>query len=198
MKPLINMSSISRIYNLITAKSKKEISSLKASLDAQKGTYQEKIREHDKWFEGKEEEVFFLELNRFYAKLVKSYKKPGNTNLIHNVIDRVRSIRRELGQYAIRENDASDNGLIAVPVTLCDNEDVFLLVDTGASRVTVTREILEVLGLSEKIGELIESAVAGGMTVKGPEVIIPSISVYGVAAQNVPGIVIPHSSVGAD
>jgi predicted aspartyl protease len=56
----------------------------------------------------------------------------------------------------------------------------------------------DVLGLSEKLGDEIETLVAGGMTVKGRSVDIPWITVAGQTAKNIQGIILSSSKPGID
>lgn len=169
----------------------------KSKLDAQKAEIMEEIKAIDQWFEEKRDRAFFEELNRKFCELIQEKRRTGNLEL-DGCINRLRDFRHELGTYAITKQNKVENGLIVIPVTLGSNVECFYIVDTGASLVTVSPELVKVLGLSDHVGEEIETSLAGGIMVKGKEIVIPLLSVLDKTAQNVPAIVLPSTGVGVD
>jgi predicted aspartyl protease len=64
--------------------------------------------------------------------------------------------------------------------------------------VTFPIEIAEVLGLSDKLGDEIETGLAGGMKARGRSVTIPFLTVAGKTARNIDGIILPSPEPGTD
>ena len=74
----------------------------------------------------------------------------------------------------------------------------FLLVDTGAMSVTLPMSLVEALGLSDRLGDEISVAVAGGGRVRGRKLTIPQLSVQGHELENVRAIVLDEFDAGVD
>jgi len=123
----------------------------------------------------------------------------GNTNLLLNEqIQKIRNIRKESGTYAIKQAESEENGLVIISAIVCRKEEVHFIVDTGANHVSLTPEVVEVLGLKERLGEVTDLKLAAGKTAWGRKIIYPSISVLGMEEQDVSGIAIPEKNVGID
>lgn len=74
---------------------------------------------------------------------------------------------------------------IIVPVSINDKRPVPLLMDTGASSVTLSRSIARRLGINWSSGKEIEVTLANGEKTKGNSVTLRSVSVEGFRADNV-------------
>ena len=73
-----------------------------------------------------------------------------------------------------------------------------MIIDIGASVVTIVPELVEVLGLTERVGEEVELSLPAGIRVKAPQLLIPSIAVHGMEAQYVKAVVLKESMPGVD
>lgn len=185
-------------YNTANKKLQKEISVHEKNLEAQKKEYKIFIETYNQWIKEKRDEAFFKELNRFYAELIEQERRKESKLRLDKYIDRLRAIRHELGQLAVDDENSRENGVLIVKAIFPGKETCFLILDTGASRVSLSPEMADVLGLSEILGDEIETLVAGGMTVKGRSVDIPWITVVGKTAQNIQGIILSSSKPGID
>lgn len=133
---------------------------------------------------------FFRKVNALYAKMHRKAR--------HAELAQLRRIRRQMGEFMQRQHDGIENGMIIVEARLCDQEDAWFIVDTGASRVTIPITLVQILGLESRLGEEVAVSLAGGIQIKGRELVIPKLSVFGCAALNVDAIVIDPSSAGVD
>ena len=73
-----------------------------------------------------------------------------------------------------------------------------MLVDTGATTVSVTPVMVEALGLKESLGELVEVTLAGGIRIKAPQLFLPSMTVAGKEAKYVKALMLNPSLPGVD
>ena len=162
-------------------------------IEAAKREAAEQGKAYRNWFESKQDIVFFNSLNRFYAQLHQDRQPQLDTYL-----DRVRAVRRELGERFTREQAKDRAGLLVVKATLCRREECFLAVDTGANSVTISPALVAALGLSDRLGKEVEASLAGGVRIKGRELIIPQLSVLGQEARDVDAVVIDEPAVGLD
>jgi clan AA aspartic protease (TIGR02281 family) len=174
-----------------------EAKSRQEKLEEQKQQTTAEVNSINLWFKGKNDRAFFEDLNRTYAELVEEKKQTG-TSEQDVFIEKAKSLRHELGEYARLEQEKAENGLITVRAVLGTSLESHFIVDTGASLVTVTPELVRILGIADQAGQEIETSLAGGITAKGYEIIIPKLTVSGQAAQNVQAIILPSGTVGAD
>jgi hypothetical protein len=156
------------------------------------------VTQYHNWINDDGDLVFFNELNRNYALLHAEKRNSGKNFEKMSEIQKIQSIRKELGEYARKKHEAHENGLIVVKAILCGTEKAFFIVDTGASMVTVPLEIVEVLGLTDKLGEEVNLTLAGGIRTKGRKLIIPEISVFGKTARSVEAVALAPSEAGID
>jgi len=174
-----------------------EAKSRQEKLEEQKQQTTAEVNSIDLWFKGKSDRAFFEDLNRTYAGLVEEKKRTG-TSEQDVFIEKAKSLRHELGEYTRLEQEKTENGLVVVRVVLGVSLESHFIVDTGASLVTVTPELVRILGIADQAGQEIETSLAGGITAKGHQIIIPVLTVSGQAAQNVRAIILPSGTVGTD
>ncbi len=182
-------------YNDRVAEFKLEADTRSLAIQDDRNEQQQGIDQLEAWSKDKGDESFFLELNRLYAAVTEMARKSGAGRL-QSARNTLRSLRFELGEHARTMQDESEYGLLVVPVTLNGTETIYMLLDTGASRMTITPEVARVLAL--ETGDAIEMNVAGGLTVTGPEVVLAEVSLYGAKAADIPSVVIPNSDLGVD
>ena len=142
--------------------------------------------------------TFFADLNRFYARLCQEKRRAGKSRELDADIRRVRSIRQELGDHAVKSHESRKSGLVIVKALLDRKEECFFIVDTGASLVTLSQALVDALGLSDRLGDEIGLSLAGGKRVKGRKLVIPEITVLGRTARDIDAVVLGESAVGVD
>jgi clan AA aspartic protease (TIGR02281 family) len=174
-----------------------EAKSRQEKLEEQKQQATAEVNSIDLWFKGKNDRAFFEDLNRTCAELAEEKKRTG-TSEQDVFIEKAKSLRRELGEYARLEQEKAENGLVIVRAVLGTSLESHFIVDTGASLVTVTPELVRILGIADRAGQEIETSLAAGFTARGHEIIIPKLSVSGQVAQNVQAIIVPSGTVGTD
>lgn len=174
-----------------------EVKSRQEKLEEQKQQTAAEVNSIDLWFKGKNDRAFFEDLSRTYAELVEEKRRTG-TSEQDALIEKAKSLRHELGEYARLEQEKDENGLVIVRAVLGTSLEGHFIVDTGASLVTVTPELVRILGIADQAGQEIETSLAGGITAKGHKIIISKLTVSGQTAQNVQAIILPSGTVGAD
>jgi clan AA aspartic protease (TIGR02281 family) len=185
-------------YNKAISEFNTETSNRKESIDARKKEYYEFIDAYDAWFKAGKDDEFYLELNRFYSNLIQQSRRSPSKQALNKYIERIKALRNELGEIVAEKELAKENGAIIVKVIFPGNEPCYMILDTGATRVSLPMEIAEVLGLSDKLGDEIETGLADGNKAKGRSVIIPSVTVAGTTVRNVAGIIMPSPAPGTD
>ena len=99
---------------------------------------------------------------------------------------------------AAREEQQGTNGLVIVEALVGGRVRCHMIVDTGASTVTISSAIASMLGLTNRSAAEVESTLAGGLVIKGRKVTLPSVNVEGHEVTGVEAIVIPETSCGVD
>jgi clan AA aspartic protease (TIGR02281 family) len=154
---------------------------------------------YNRWMTERGAERLCHELNGCYASLHTAAKLPGaSSGILQQYIERLRKMRWELGMYAKRQQEQAENGVLIVQAMLCGSEECFMLVDTGASVVSITPECVEVLGLSDQVGDEVEMTLAAGIRIKAPQLLLPSMSIQAQAAEHIKAVVLPESHPGID
>jgi clan AA aspartic protease (TIGR02281 family) len=88
--------------------------------------------------------------------------------------------------------------LVIVEATVCGREKCFMVVDTGATSVTISPSLVKVLGLSDQLGKNVNATLADGTQTTGREVVIPQLSVVGMEVRGVNAVVLDEPGVGID
>lgn len=177
----------------------KIIAQKKNQLDDTEKSINENIDNYKQWVSNSGPENFYEEINRLYAALHKEkrnnrFKDPE----MDNNISGIRKIRKELGIFTQRKQSNSINGMLIVETTVCNSETSYMLVDTGASLTSLTEEMVDILSLREFMGEEIEITLPNALRIKAPQLLIPGISVNGMQAEYIKGIVLRESMAGVD
>jgi predicted aspartyl protease len=144
--------------------------------------------------ESEEPMRFFCRLNRLLAD-IKSAARAVHPQ--PPLLERVRSLRRELAAWATREEEMDASGHVVVPAMIGD-EPCWFIVDTGAHITTLNLEIVDALGLSGSLGEEVKIVGVGGSKVNGRRFEIPQLSVAGVSEAGILAAAVAPSSVGLD
>ncbi len=159
----------------------------------------ENASNYQQWISSSGPEKFYGDINRFYASLQKE-KRDNKDNIpdLDDHVFKIGKIRKELGVLTQSKHKSSLNGLLIVETTVCNSETSYMLVDTGASLTSLTDEMVDILNLREFIGEEIEITLPNALRIKAPQLLIPGISVNGMQAEYIKGIVLRESIAGVD
>lgn len=163
-----------------------------------KSTAEKNIDMYGQWHNSENSTLFFKKINEMLSELHNLKQQGINLKETEAQLCSIREIRNELGEFEKKCQDKKENGLIIVKAKLCGKENAHFIVDTGASTVTIPMQLIEVLGLKDKLGKEITLNLAAGIKIKGREVIIPEMSVYGQSAKQVKAVVVPPSTPGVD
>ena len=159
----------------------------------------EKGETYHRWVTGKGDERFARDVNQCYASLHRGIRDGVfRYEEVDECIKRLRKIRLELGRYATAQQEKAENGLLLVQATLCGTELCWMIVDTGATLVSITPELVDVLDLHEFVGDQIEIALPAGIRVQASQLVLPAISVDGMKAEYIKAVVLPGSHPGWD
>ena len=170
----------------------------KARLDKINTALELETRHYSDWLRLNKDAEFWEDLNRTFLDLFRKRRAGNNSLLLNKQIQNIRNLRKELGTYAIKQAESQENGLVIISGIICRKEEFYFIVDTGANYVSLTPEMIEVLGLTEHMGEVTDVRLAAGKTAWGQKIRYPYISVLGMEEQDVPGIAIPEKKVGID
>jgi hypothetical protein len=156
------------------------------------------IKHYSDWLRLNKDAEFWVDLNRTFLNLHRKRRAGNNNLLLNKQIQKIRNLRKELGTYAINQAKSQKNGLVIISGIICRKEEFHFIVDTGANYVSLTPEMVEVLGLKERLGEVTDLGLAAGKTASGQKIVYPYLSVLGMEEQDVSGIAIPEKKVGID
>ncbi|HUT89130.1 MAG TPA: retroviral-like aspartic protease family protein [Thermoguttaceae bacterium] len=184
-------------YNDSVARDQQEIERRQKELDSRRAAFRQQVAEEYRRNETGEDLSFFKRLNRFYADLLEQQRNAETPELAAK-ISRVRAMRRELAEHAVKRHETAESGLLIVEATLCRHEKCFLIVDTGATVVSISPALVDAAGLSDQLGKETEATLAGGIKIRGRELTIPQLSVLAMDAQDVKAVVLDESEVGVD
>ncbi len=166
-------------------------------IDGLKSYAAQRAEDYAAWHNSGKGEPFSQLINSRYAGLLRGKKAPGDAANPEKDLQALRSLRGQLGGYAERNEDSRENGLIIVPARL-GGEDAYFIVDTGATITTISPALAQALGLADKHGPEMTITLAAGIKVKGPEIVLPALTVYGKTAEQVKAVVIEPSMAGVD
>ena len=186
-----------RGHNAAVAQLKEELKKRHEQLDDRKAAVEQQIAAYRHWVENGDDLAFFKDLNRFYAELSREHREHPDPETA-KTLARLQVLRNELGEYAVKSHQRAANGLVIVEATVCGRERCFLIVDTGASTVTISPALVEALGLTDHLGGQVEAMLAGGLKTRGRELVVPRIAVLGKEAGDVAAVMLDPPEVGVD
>jgi clan AA aspartic protease (TIGR02281 family) len=170
----------------------------KRKIDEVKMTGEKRIAEYVDWHTTDKGLAFFEWVTTTYACLIQMKKTGNGPAQLDEDLATIRAMRRELGEHTRQRQERLENGLIVVPGNLCGREDSYFIVDTGASVVTLSPSMVESLGLSDQLGQVVTITLAAGIRIQGRELTIPQLTVYGKTAEQVKAVMVAPSVVGVD
>lgn len=185
-------------YNRRVAEFRSEQTRRKNEFEALKRQTENDFEAFRRWLESRGPEQLSNEINRCYAALHQKACREQDPAEVRRRIERVAQFRAELAAYAQAQEKRRDNGLLIVPATANRSEQLWLIVDSGSTTVSVTPEIVKALGIEDRVGDEVEVSLAGGLRIRAPRISLPYLSVHGVELSNVEAVVLHESHPGVD
>ena len=185
-------------FNEWVKQTNQNIDAEKTKLEKINAALELEVKHYNDWMRLNKDSEFWVDLNRTFLNLHRKKQADNNNLPLNEQIQKIRNMRKELGIYAINQAKSQENGLVIISAIIGRKEELHFIVDTGADYVSLTPEMVEVLGLKERLGEVTELRLAAGKTAWGQKIVYPYISVLGREEQDVPGIAIPEKQVGID
>jgi aspartyl protease family protein len=183
-------------FNVVAEALDKSIVADEKVLDGIRGAYEARFAAHRAFVDGGDAAAMFADLNRVLAEAKQELSTRRSADALE-AVERCRSLRRELADYAVAQQRESPNGLILVRGML-DGEPVCFIVDSGATTVTVSRELVDAVGAADRIGEESTHVLVGGLRIKGHAVTLDALEVLGRRESAVAASVLPSDQAGVD
>ena len=184
-------------FNRLVGAHNKDLEARQLRSSQAQQTARKKYEEYRAWHQAHGAESLWRQVNALYAEAWREWRGKA-APAAYGRLERLRAARGTLGRRAMEQREGADTSVLAVPVRLGECEECCLVVDTGASLVTVSPEVVEALGLTSRTGEAIEVSLAGGLRTKGPRLTLPAVTVQGLQARDVDAVVLPESTPGVD
>lgn len=161
-------------------------------------TTTEEVGAQEKWLASTEASRFFTDLNRCYAGVRRELSVRSDDPTLQAAATKAAGMRRELADWFQARQRDDEAAHLLVEATLCRREKCYLILDTGAHSVTLSPALVEVLGLTNRLGEEVDVGLAGGLRTKGRKLSIPQLSVLGQEATDVEAVMLEEPGVGVD
>ena len=184
-------------YNGAIQKFSSESESQRGKLEGAAKAAAGRVNEQQRWLMNRNDVDFYRRVNALNARLQRGFGGAASGKRLE-CVNAAASLRSELGELAAREERQRTNGLPIVEALLGGRVKCHMIVDTGASTVTISSAIASMLNLTNRSAEEVESTLAGGLVIKGRKVTLPSVSVQGQQVTGVEAMVIPETSCGVD
>ena len=187
------------VFNRGTEETNKEIETRRQKLDLIQKAGKEEIEHYLNWLKEQGPERVFLEINQLYfSRIQKSNQSEKNKRRFEHQIDKIRNLREIIGKHAKNNQELLENGALIVQVELCGVEKSYMAIETGASVVSLTPEMVKILQIEDHVGEEVDVILAGGIRIKAPQLLIPSISYDGHEAKFVKAVILKPTVTGID
>ncbi|MFH1463076.1 MAG: TIR domain-containing protein [Pseudomonadota bacterium] len=153
----------------------------------------------ERWFQQDGPEDLWRALRRLRAQAASERQE----NQDDASRGRLEKLREHVEGWFRARQQTSPHGLVLTPATLGAVDggraaDAQMIVDTAASTVSLTREMVEILGIGEFVGEEVELNLPNAIRIRAPSVLVPSIEVQGHTAEWVKGIVLDEAIPGIE
>jgi hypothetical protein len=163
---------------------------------------QSKMSVANAWFEQEGPAELWRQLRKLRAQLaILARKSPqAGTPALHQRLEQLRIVVQE---WAAARQAANPHGLVLSDAVLHSGEGrcsagCQMIVDTAASTATITREMVDILGIGDLVGEEVVLNLPNAIRIKAPTVLIPAIEVQGRRAEWVKGVVLDESIPGLE
>ncbi len=156
------------------------------------------------WFEQEGPAELWRELRKLRAQLAglmrQSVPPAVRARTLHERLERLRA---QVESWAHARHAANPHGLVLTQAVLHGAEGPLsascqVVVDTAASTATITREMVDILGIGEFVGEEVELNLPNAIRIKAPTVLLPAVEVQGQRAEWVKGVVLDESVPGLE
>lgn len=184
-------------YNTAIQKLNSESERQRGKLEGAAKAAVSRVNEQQRWLMNRNDVEFYRRVNALNARLLRSFGGAA-TGKGMECLKAASALRAELGELSAQEERQQTNGLVIVQALLGNRVKCRMIVDTGASTVTISSAVASMLDLTNGLAEEVESTLAGGLVIKGRKVTLPSVSVQGQEVRGVEAMVIPESSCGVD
>ena len=181
-------------YEDLARQTQGDLERQRARLQQHRSALEARVKDLEAFQDQGRDLLFFQGVNRLLADLRQAQRAGAP---LDRELARVRGLRRELANWAVARQNAQDYGLVVTEARVGD-EPCWFIVDTGASRVCLSLEIIVAAGCDSRLSAESTLVLAGGQKIRGREVLFPSIAVNGQAAREVAGSAVPASEVGLD
>jgi hypothetical protein len=186
-------------HNVLVETYNRELDERNLSTEAAIERANETVEEYAAWRNEDGPERFGEDLNRFFATLKRAERRgTGDLDAIRRCLDTAREMRADLSAWAVHPDQDPDGSEVVVRATLGGGEDVWLLVDTGATTVTLSPEMVEALGLEKHLGGEIEVRLMAGRSTTARTLVLPSIRVNDRAEPFVRAVAMDVPGAGVD
>jgi clan AA aspartic protease (TIGR02281 family) len=186
-----------RVFNEESASRKAALDARKAGIEAERARVDVLVKDHNRWFETMQDLEMGKATKAFFADVMQGERKSPADPAWNVLLPRARALRRKLAEYAIGREKENDAGVVIVEAQVGD-ETCWFVLDTGASRVSVSPELASALGLESSSGEEIVNQVAGGMKARGRGLVLSRVRVGDAVATDVPAVELPEGMIGVD
>ena len=184
------------LYNRKVNEFNQEQENRRADMEEFQRNLAEKVEQYNKWIKDDGPLQFFNQVNILYATLIQEIRRDKRYEL-EGHIDRLKNIRRELGEHTKTRHDRSRQGGHIIQATLCQSEECYFVV-SKASMTSITPEMVDILGIRQHVGEEVEIRLADASKTRKPQLVIPKIIVNEFGADYVKAVVIQASEEGVD
>lgn len=184
-------------YSEAVRKFNKESEGQRGKVEGEARAVARRLNEQQTWLMNRSDADFYRRVNALNARLMRTSRRDVTGKRLE-CMEAAAALREELGKLAAGAERERTNGLIIVEAWLVGRVKTRMIVDTGASTVTISSAVASMLDLTNQVGEEVESTLAGGMVIKGRKVVLPSVDVHGQRVEGVEAIVIPESGCGVD
>lgn len=171
-------------------KERKRVLAIQAKVDARLAAFEAFTRSN-------QDTAFFADLNRVLADIRQTQRSASADPALDLILGKVRSLRRELADWAKAGQALRPNGLVIVGARVGD-EPCWFVLDTGAMDTILSPQIAEAVGCGKSLGKETSLSVIGGLRVTGNAFRIPRLEVCGQVVENVAASAVLPFDVGID
>jgi TIR domain/gag-polyprotein putative aspartyl protease len=181
------------------------------ALEDLRSSANKEILEYRRWLEGDGRARLWVEINELFA-LVRNQPDRAAGDDSEKASQRLRAIRRTLGERAVAEQRSRSSGLLIVRCKLsgsvdeqtaregsaAESEEAFLVVDSGATTSAITPEMVKILQLERLQGEEVDLLLPNRIRVRAPQILLPAVETHECKARFIEGVVLHESTPGID
>jgi len=169
-------------------------------LDALLAQTKEEVREHVEWLNNDGALALACKVNELLRDAARAAETSPHTTA--STLETIRGMRRTFGERARSEQAERQTGMLITLATLSSNgsttEPVYLCVDSASSLSAISPELVTALGLESRVGDEVSLRLVNGLRIRARSIVLPGVSVDGVQANLVEGVVLRNDIAGVD